>query len=633
MKNLSLIQRLWLLLLLLVFLSLSGALLANLYNARGYLEQQLTAQNANTANSLALMINQNRADPVMAETLINAAFDQGHLRSVRWQGMDGKAKVERVNAVGFQLAPQWFQSLLPLSPADGRALVTSGWMQAGEVQVKAELGYAYESLWLGTLQTMLWLLGAGLLAGLLGSVDIVKLRRDLKQVVRQANAISEHRFIQIAEPSVPELATVTRAMNKMVARLQSYLQGLSAELDQLRRERHTDAVTGLANREALEQAVASAQEENEDASGYLLLVRLSGLAELNQRLGGERADQLLRQLAVDLEQEARRRKSWLAARLRGADFALFCPELEQEDASQLAETLCQQLALYRQMGLSDQPAVGHIGLCGFGQADDFAALLTRASQALAQAEAAGDNQWRRDDSAAPALASERDWRELLQQSCSQHQLQLRWYPVKDAQRQVLRHEAMLYRPARDGQPAINALRLVSHGLRLGLTHLADLEALRLALDSAPSASIAVNLSPASLAEPAFAGRVKDMTRGSKLSITFEFDETGLEEQWDAFLAFGEAARAAGHAVAVETRGHRLQLVARLDQAGVAYLVLDGALTRGIDQDAGRQALVKGLQRMTALMGIQLVAKGVASESDARSLAGMGIDGLTGPVVG
>ena len=62
MKNLSLIQRLWLLLVLLVLLSLTGALLANLYNARSYLEQQLTGQNANAANSLALMITQHRAD-------------------------------------------------------------------------------------------------------------------------------------------------------------------------------------------------------------------------------------------------------------------------------------------------------------------------------------------------------------------------------------------------------------------------------------------------------------------------------------------------------------------------------------------------------------------------------------------
>ena len=65
MKHPTLIQRLWLLLLLLVFLAFSGTLLANLMNARSYLEQQLTEQNANTANSLALMVSQQRAEPVI----------------------------------------------------------------------------------------------------------------------------------------------------------------------------------------------------------------------------------------------------------------------------------------------------------------------------------------------------------------------------------------------------------------------------------------------------------------------------------------------------------------------------------------------------------------------------------------
>lgn len=56
MTKLSLVQRLWLLLLMLAFLSIGGALVANLLNARSYLEQPLTAQNADTANALALML-------------------------------------------------------------------------------------------------------------------------------------------------------------------------------------------------------------------------------------------------------------------------------------------------------------------------------------------------------------------------------------------------------------------------------------------------------------------------------------------------------------------------------------------------------------------------------------------------
>ncbi|AXE37013.1 LapD/MoxY N-terminal periplasmic domain-containing protein [Chromobacterium phragmitis] len=632
MKNLSLIQRLWLLLVLLVVLSLTGALLADLYNARRYLEQQLSGQNANAANSLALMITQHKADKAMAETLINATFDQGYFHHIRWRGADGKVLVDRVNQAVFPAAPEWFQTLLPLSPQPGSALVTAGWLQAGEIRVEAALSYAYESLWQGALQTMMWLLGAGLLAGLLGSIDIFKLRRDLQRVVSQASAISARRFQSMTEPKVPELARVVLAMNQMVEGLQSYLQDQSSDMERLRRERLSDPVTGLANREALEQAVASALAEEENLSGCLLLLRLSGLAELNQRLGGERADVLLKRLASDLNDLAAKRVGWLAARLRGADFAVFCPELEAEAARQLAATLCDQLALYQRMGLCDQDGVGHVGVCGIARGDSLASLLARASQALAQAEAAGDNQWRRVEGGGPDVGSEWDWRALIEAGCHQRHFSLRWFPVRDAQRAPLWQEGMLYCPARDGLPEINALRLVSHSLRLGLTHLIDLEALRLALADAPAARVAVNMSPASLADKDFRSRTLDALRGGRATVAFEFDETGLDEHWDAFLAFGAAIKDAGHMLAVEIRGHRLELVARLNQAGIDYLVLDGALTRGIHQDEGRQVLVKGVQRMTSLMGAKLVAKGVASEEDARTLLELRVDGLTGPAI-
>ena len=111
MKHPTLIQRLWLLLLLLVFLAFSGTLLANLMNARSYLEQQLTEQNANTANSLALMVSQQRAEPVMAETLISATFDQGHYRLIRWQGSTGQVRVERQRSTQ---EPGWLPRLLEL---------------------------------------------------------------------------------------------------------------------------------------------------------------------------------------------------------------------------------------------------------------------------------------------------------------------------------------------------------------------------------------------------------------------------------------------------------------------------------------------------------------------------------------
>lgn len=83
---------------------------------------------------------------------------------------------------------------------------------------------------------------------------------------------------------------------------------------------------------------------------------------------------------------------------------------------------------------------------------------------------------------------------------------------------------------------------------------------------------------------------------------------------------------------MEIQGHNLTLVARTHEASISYLVLDNTLTQGIHADEGRAALLRGLLRMAALMGVQLEAKGIASHEDAAALIEIGVHCLTGPVI-
>lgn len=636
-RQLSLVQRLWLLLLLLVTFSIGGALVANLLNARSYLEQQLTAQSADTANSLALMLTQYKADPVMAQTLLNAAFEQGHFAEVRWDNVHGQPAVQLQNRNGSEDTPTWFHRLLPLAPQPGVAQVTNGWLQAGHITVTAHLGYAYSSLWQGALQTVGWLIAIGLIAGVLGFVDLRQLRRQLGAVVEQAQAISEQRFVRIPIPHLPELAEVARAMNHMVERLQNYLIGLRDEVERLRQEILTDSNTGLPNRKAFDQHFTSLLTKQEDPlSGHLLLIRVTGLAELNQRLGGRKTDALLQRLADDLLGYCQSHRGWLATRLRGADFALLCPELPRAEACTLAEELCQRWPHYWSMELTDQSGIGHIAITPFESGDKLEQVLARANNTLTLAEAQPLNSWKLDDDSGTAAspASDLDWRQLIESSCRDNSLQLRWYPVCDPNKSTLWREGMLFRPPTPVTPQMSALRLVSHALRLGLVHELDLNTLALALKHGPAGTLAVNMSSASLRHPDFLPTVQRLLQEHPgRCIHFEFHEIGLEEQWDAFVAFSRAVRLAGHQVAVEIQGHNLALVARMHEAGIAYLVLDSALTEGVHVDEGRSALLRGLLQMATLMGIQLEAKGIKHSQDAAALIDLGVHCLTGPAIG
>ncbi|HXE38118.1 MAG TPA: HAMP domain-containing protein, partial [Azonexus sp.] len=75
-----------------------------------------------------------------------------------------------------------------------------------------------------------------------------RIKRPLDAVVGQAQAISERRFVSIAEPATPELKSVASAMNAMVDRLKTMFAEEAARLEKLRREATLDPLTGLANR-------------------------------------------------------------------------------------------------------------------------------------------------------------------------------------------------------------------------------------------------------------------------------------------------------------------------------------------------------------------------------------------------
>ncbi|WP_252346072.1 LapD/MoxY N-terminal periplasmic domain-containing protein [Paludibacterium sp. B53371] len=632
----SLIQRLWTLLLLVVALSIGGALIANLLNARQYLEQQLSAQSADTAHSLALMLTQYHADPVMAQTLLNATFDLGHFAEIRWERQGAGEPIHLKAPAAVTNVPAWFRALLPLTPAAGTASVNRGWLQAGRIVVIAQPAYAYQSLWQGAMQTVLWLCVIGVLAALLGAIDIRRLRRQLTAVVGQAHAISEQRFHKMPVPGIPELAEVVFAMNQMVDRLQKYLEGMRDELDRTRQKVLTDHSTGLPNREAFDQAFATLLAPQDDpVSGFLLLIRVSGLAELNQRLGGRKTDALLKRVAEDLQARCQAHRGWMATRLRGADFAMLCPEISVSGARQLAEELCAAWEIYQDMGLTDQAGVGHIAIVDFHSGDDSGQTLMRASQALTVAEAQALNSWTLDEGgkAPDAAASDHDWKQLLDLVCHDGSLQLRWYPVCHPDGAVLWQEGMLFRPQRGDLPQMSALRLVSHALRLGRAYQIDLNTLELALTLGPRGRLAINMSPASLAHDDFLPAVLQwLQRYPDRQINFEFHETGLDEQWAAFVNFSAAVRTGGHRVAVEIQGHDMGLVARTHEAGIAYLVLDHALTQGIHADEGRAALVRGLLQMASLMAVEIEAKGVNDREDLEMLVAIGVHCLTGPVV-
>jgi len=113
----------------------------------------------------------------------------------------------------------------------------------------------------------------------------------------------------------------------------------------LERAAQTDGLTGIANRrafdQALERAIRRARRTNEPLS--LLLLDLDHFKALNDMVGHQAGDEVLRRFAGILAQAARRPDD-VAARYGGEEFALILPATDQTGAVEVAERLRDNLA-------------------------------------------------------------------------------------------------------------------------------------------------------------------------------------------------------------------------------------------------------------------------------------------------
>ena len=633
----SLFRQLWLTVMISMVLAFGGSFALSMLTARDYLAQQLSTKNSDNAASLALSMSQQPQDAVTVELLVAALFDSGHYQLIRVSDPQGRTLVERSASPLAQGVPAWFARLFPIEATPGTAQISQGWRQFGTVQLVSHSRFAYQDLWRGGQRMLAWFVFAGLIAGLLGTLVLRRLRQPLAQVVAQAEAIAERRFSAIAEPPVPELRQLARAMNGMVRRLEHMFTEEAARLDTLRREANHDALTGLANRSYFLSQLQSALHADDAApNGVILLLRVAHLTDINRRLGRAAVDDLLRGIAQAVQQETARYPGAFCGRLNGADFALTIPG--DVSAADLAETL---LAGARSIaaGFNELDAIAWLGGSPYRRDTDLPRLLATCDAALAAAEAQGDNQWHIAQPAetAPLAATAADWAAVIRGAVAAGRIRLIGFPVIGQARALLHVECPVRLRAADDQEWMPAGSFMPMASRLQLAAEIDLAVVRLAYEklAAGSEDVAINISGDSLNDPAFRDTVTSLAAEHTAlnpRLWIEVSEHGAFDHFDAFSALCASLKTQRCRVGVEHFGRQIGDMGKLHGLGLDYVKVDASLVHDIDTNPGNQEFLKGVCTIAGNMGLQTIAEGVQTEAELNALLALGFDGATGPAV-
>ncbi len=633
----SLIKQLWIAIALVMTVAFGGSMIVSVLSARHYLEQQLQVKNIDNATALALSLSQLPKDPVMVELQVAAQFDAGHYRFIRITSPKGVVLVERIGVSKLEGAPEWFVKLFPVHTTPGQAQVQDNWIQYGTLTLASQEIYAYKSLWDGTVELLLWFLLGAAITGVVGTLAMRIITRPLGQVVDQAQAIAERRFLTIAEPRTPELRSVARAMNDMVGRLKAMFTEEATRLEALRQKVNRDAVTGLSSRDYFLSHLREAlQGDQFGTSGTLVMVRLPDLNELNARLGRQQADALLKDVGTALYESGNGRIGQRAGRVKGAEFAIVCPTFATatEAARDIHERLMQNVL---PKWSEKVPDLFHLSAVRYQREQNMGELLSRADETLARAASQGPNSWQavEDDQAKAALPAEQ-WRTLLTEAVDGGRLALSFFQVVSGDgNSPLHQEGMLRLRTDDKGTLMTAGEFMPMAAQLNLTAPIDLGVVKLAIEHLRTSSgdIAVNLSAETIADHAFRHELTHLLKAYPevcKRLLFEVPEYGVFRQFDAFRELATQLKQLGCRVGIEYFGQRFADSGKLADLGLDYIKVHPSYIRGITTNEGNQEFLKGLCNMAHALGITVVALGVENKTDLPLLAALGFDGATGP---
>lgn len=433
-------------------------------------------------------------------------------------------------------------------------------------------------------------------------------------------------------------AVVQRDSNGLAIRMVGTTIDISNEQETLRRA-NFDSVTRLPNRnlfrDRLEKELQSARRTHKALA--LLFVDLDRFKEVNDLLGHDAGDKLLRQCADRICSNVRAADT--VARLGGDEFTVILIDLESRaHVEDIAQKILDELARPFEICDAHVHISGSIGITLYPEdGDDQERLVQNADQAMYVAKSAGRNQFHFFTRSMQEQARNRiSMMGYLRNALPQGEMRLCFQPVVDlSSGRVVKAEALLR-----WQHPLKGLLLPSEFIALaeesGLIHelgqwtfMQSLVWSRQWSELTGSAfQVSVNVSPIQ-----FMQRKRAMNWGKQLresglastSISVEITEGVLFNTSSVTEQQLLEMRDAGIQVAIDDFGTGYSSMAYLKKFDVDYLKIDQSFVRSTEPDNSSRTIAETIIVMAHKLGLKVIAEGIETPEQRDWLQQVGCD--------
>ncbi len=471
-------------------------------------------------------------------------------------------------------------------------------------------------------------IGSGPLSKFLGRVhpeDRALRQHFAQQVKAQGSYTSEFRYIL---PSGKVLWFGSRAEltspDRVVGVTFDITDRKTAEEEIWRAANH-DALTGLPNRSlfhrCLEQALSEAQSA--EAGINLLLIDLDDFKDVNDTLGHDAGDALLKETALRLS--ALVRPPDIVARLGGDEFAVLLKGTTTlDEAAQFADHIVGTLRepfTYRKRIVSSRASIGVAAFPGHGS--DSAELMKSADIALYRAKAQGRNRvltyspvMRREIEKRVSLGAE------IREALARSEIVPFYQPkVCLATGQVIGFEAL----ARWKHPTRGILSPAFFGaafqdadlapaIRRQIVAKVAADMRRWRDERLPFGRVAVNFSSADFSQPRLVNEILEVLEAAQVpagAFEVEITETVLlGRSSECISAILKQFRNSGIGIALDDFGTGYASLMHLKHFPVDHVKIDRTFVEDLDQSTDDEAIIAAVIGLGRSLNIKITAEGV-----------------------
>lgn len=402
-----------------------------------------------------------------------------------------------------------------------------------------------------------------------------------------------------------------------------------------------DDLTGLANRRHFEQCLDECVSKCQHGSIALLFIDLDRFKEINDTLGHDAGDVLLKRVAKKLRglmpDEA------FLSRLGGDEFALFIyPAMKQAQIHHLAQSIVNAIGKpfeYRETTFSVSCSIG-VAMHDVAQID-ASSLLRQADLAMYRAKQSGKNTYCFfDDSMDESMQHRVSIQRYLEQALTDpEQLILYYQPQIDCKSGAVCGVEVLIRWHRQGKwispaefipIAEDSGQIVELGrwiMNAALRQLADWRSRHLQVGK-----LSINLSAVQLSNSDVVMELINMMKRYGIphnAVTVEFTETTLMVRSAQLERNLTMLRQYSIAIAIDDFGTGYCSLSYLRELAANYLKIDQSFIRGIGENESDECIVSATIAMAKGLRMDVVAEGVETEAQASYLTSQGCDYLQG----